>query len=94
MGGFEWDEEKNLANRRKHGISFDEAVEIFAGLTLTHDDAHPDEPRERSYGLLGGIVVVCVIHTDRDGTTRIISARRATRHERSLFDAYLRQASR
>lgn len=94
MAGFEWDGDKNRANRRKHGISFEEAATIFSGPVLSAADDHPDEPRERSYGLLGAIVLVCVIHTDRHGTTRIISARKATSHERKLFDAYLRRASR
>lgn len=93
MAGFEWDEEKNLANRRKHGISFEEASAIFDGPVLSREDEHLGEMRERSYGLLGANVVVCVVHTDRNGSTRIISARKATRNERKLFDAYLRKAA-
>jgi uncharacterized DUF497 family protein len=93
MRRFEWDEEKNRANRRNHGISFEEASTIFKGPVLSLDDeGHDGEIRERSYGLIGGIVVACVIHTDRDGATRIISARKATRNERELFDAYLKKA--
>jgi uncharacterized DUF497 family protein len=95
MSRFEWDEEKNLANQRKHGISFQEACTVFDGPVLSHEDeGHHGEVRERSYGLIGGIVVVCVIHTDRNGATRIISARKATRNERKLFDAYLQRAPR
>jgi uncharacterized DUF497 family protein len=94
MRRFEWDEEKNLANRRKHGIRFEEASTIFEGAVLSlEDDGHQGEVRERSYGFIGGVVVVCVIHTDRDGATRIISARKATRNERRLFDAYLKKAA-
>ena len=50
---FEWDPAKNAANRRKHGISFEEATEIFDGPALSRvdDDIH-GEPRERSYGLV------------------------------------------
>jgi len=51
-----------------------------------------DEVRERSYGLINGITVVCVIHTDRNGATRIISSRKATKSERDLFNAYLKAA--
>jgi len=95
MSRFEWDEEKDLANQRKHGISFREACTIFEGPVLSHEDeGQHSEARERSYGLIGGVVVVCVIHTDRNGATRIISARKATRNERKLFDAYLKRASR
>jgi uncharacterized DUF497 family protein len=94
MSRFEWDEEKNLANRRKHGISFEEASTIFDGPVLSLDDeGHQGEVRERSYGLIGGVVVACVIHTDRDGVIRIISARKATKNERKLFDANLKKAA-
>jgi hypothetical protein len=48
--------------------------------------------RERSYGLIGGVVVVCVIHTEQNGATRIISARKATSNERKFFNAYLQRA--
>jgi uncharacterized DUF497 family protein len=93
MRRFEWDEEKDLVNRRKHGISFEEASTIFDGPVLSlEDEGHQSEIRERSYGLIGGVVAACVIHTDRDGVTRIISARKATRNERKLFDAYLKKA--
>jgi uncharacterized protein len=93
MSGFEWDEAKNLLNRQKHGISFGEAATIFDGPVLSlEDDGDPYEIRERSYGLLGGTVVICVIHTDRGGVTRIISARKATKNERKLFNAYLQKA--
>ena len=94
MRRFEWDEEKNLANRRKHGISFEEAATIFEGpVPSLEDEGHHSEVRERSYGLIGGVVVACIVHTDRDDVTRIISARKATRNERKLFDAYLKKAA-
>jgi uncharacterized DUF497 family protein len=94
MRRFEWDEEKNLANRRKHGIRFEDASTIFDGPMLSLDDeGHDGEIRERSYGLIGGVIVACVIHTDRDGITRIISARKATPNERKLFDAHLKRAA-
>lgn len=95
MSRFEWDEEKNLANRRKHGISFEEAATIFEGPVLSlEDEGHQSEARERSYGLIGGLVVACVVHTDRDGAARIISARKATRNERTHFNDYLQKAAR
>lgn len=84
---------KNAANRAKHGISFEEAVAIFDGPVFSDEDEHDGEARERSYGLLGANVVVCVIHTDRNGKIRIISARKATKQERKHFDAYLKRAS-
>lgn len=94
MSRFEWDEDKNLANRSKHGISFEEASTIFDGPVLSlEEEGHHSEVRERSYGLIGGVVVACIIHTERNGTIRIISARKATSNERKLFDAYLKRAA-
>ena len=57
------------------------------------DEGHDGEVRERSYGLIGGVVVACVVHTNRDGVIRIIGPRKATRNERKLFDAYLKRAA-
>ena len=90
---FEWDPAKNATNRRKHGISFEEAIEIFDGPVLSRadDDIH-GEHRERSYGLIHDVVVVCVVHTQRDAARRIISARKATRKEREEFHVYLTKA--
>ena len=94
MSRFDWREDKNRANRRKHDISFEEASTIFDGPVLSLEDgSDPSEVRERSYGLIGGVVVACVIHTDRDGTIWIISARKATPNERKLFDAYLKRTA-
>lgn len=89
--GYEWDEVKADENRRNHGISFEEATEIFHGPMLTKvDDRHDyGELREISFGLLGSAVVLVVTHTERNGATRIISARKAIRPERKLFYDYL-----
>jgi uncharacterized DUF497 family protein len=93
---FEWDSDKDSANLKKHGISFAEAATIFQADVLTFEDPGSyGELRERSYGHLdgdaSGSVVVCVVHTDRDGATRIISARKATSNERKQFDVYYRK---
>jgi len=75
----EWDDEKNKANFRKHGIRFGEAAQIFAGPILTRIDAREiAELREISFGLIGPVIVLAVVHTDREGVPRIISARKAT----------------
>jgi uncharacterized DUF497 family protein len=93
MPKFEWDPDKNASNLTKHGISFEEAATIFEGPVFTFADEDPaEELRERSYGLINGNTVVCVIHTDRDEVTRIISVRKATKSERDLFNAYLKAA--
>lgn len=93
MPKFEWDDDKNASNLAKHGICFEEAATIFEGPVFTlADENSPEELRERSYGLINGITVICVIHTDRGEATRIISTRKATKIERELFNAYLRKA--
>ncbi len=85
---FEWDEAKNRENIAKHGVSFERASRIFEGpvLTAVDDRFEYGEPREISIGLVDGIAYLTVAHTDRDGVTRIISARPATRNERKRYD--------
>ena len=89
---FEWDESKNQENIRKRKISFERAKTIFDGIVLTEIDDWDDygEVREKSYGLMEGVVVVVVIHTDRNGKIRIISARKATKKERKDYYAHAR----
>ena len=93
---FEWDSEKAAANQAKHGIRFEEAVTIFQDEVLTDaDDAEAGEYRDRSYGRLhdgaGRAITICVVHTDREDRIRIISARKATPHERKQFDVHFRK---
>lgn len=93
MTRFEWDEGKKASNRRKHGIAFEEACGIFDGPVLTiKDEGLHGELRERSFGLIGGVSVLCVVHTDRQGSIRIISARKATANEKRHFDKHLKKA--
>ncbi len=86
---FEWDEAKNRANLRKHGISFNRAVEIFSGPILSIPDDRYDygEARELTFGMTGSLVILAVVHTDRGDVTRIISARRADNDEQRDFEA-------
>lgn len=90
---FEWDEQKNQTNIIKHGISFQEAQEVFNDpklLTYVDDRFDYDEIRELSIGQLflpeQPVIVVLVVHTDRNGVTRIISARRANKKERKRYE--------
>ncbi len=89
---FEWDEDKNRANIVKHGISFEDAARIFQGPVLSWIDDHEDygEEREISIGMIGGIAVLTVTHTDRNGAIRIISARPASREEKERYEQTLR----
>ena len=91
---FEWDEEKNQRNIEDHGIRFEDAQKIFDGPVLTRIDDRDDygEIRETSLGLFNGIVVLMVVHTDREGITRLISARKATKKERHHYEKEVRQA--
>lgn len=90
---FEWDQAKNQANLVKHGISFDEACLIFEGRTLTRVDDRFDygETRHISIGVIRDIVAVVVVHTERSGVTRIISARLAGREEREVYNDHHRE---
>ena len=92
---FEWDEDKNLANIGKHGISFEQAQQIFDAPTFDREDDRTDygETRTISLGLMEGIVVLSVTHTDREGRIRIISARPASRKERAIYHGAIQQAA-
>jgi len=86
----EWDDDKDAINRRKHGIGLGEAAAIFQGPVFTRiDPRETTELRETSLGMIGGVAVLPVVHTDREGVTRLIGARKATRRERRLYHGYL-----
>ncbi|MCC7259508.1 MAG: BrnT family toxin [Alphaproteobacteria bacterium] len=95
--GFEWDEQKDAANQRKHLIGFSEAATIFDRAVLTAEDTRGDygETRYISVGVadVGEYIVVVVAHTPRGENIRIISARRANRKERGRYDAYVRRGA-
>jgi len=82
---YEWDSEKAAENKRKHGVSFDEARSVFLDpLALTFDD--PDhslsEHRFITIGITSNQRLVFVAHVNKDeDRIRIISAREATRRE-------------
>ncbi len=86
---FEWDERKAKQNERKHKVTFEEAITVFADpLSLTiPDPLHSwDEERFVTMGLSAKRRLLVVVHTDRGDTIRIISARRATPRERSEYE--------
>ncbi len=89
---FEWDEQKNLANIRKHGIDFSDAAEAFAGPMLIALDEREEYGEDRWIAL--GMIqarVIAVVYTARDeDTIRIISLRKALRHERERYEQALR----
>jgi uncharacterized DUF497 family protein len=85
-GDFEWDVAKAERNLAKHGIPFEEAAQAFTDpQSVDFSDAlYPDRlvtlamsPQER---------ILCVVTTERGDRTRIISARRASTHERRIYE--------
>jgi len=87
---FEWDAKKASLNKNKHGISFDEAKTVFFDeqAKVIHDPEHSDD--EDRFVILGlsasmKVLVVCHCYREKDSVIRIISARKATRHESKQY---------
>jgi uncharacterized DUF497 family protein len=91
---FAWDEAKATENLRKHRVSFEEACTVFAdeNARLKHD---PDHSRDEERFILLGfsaklrILTVCHAYRENDEVIRIISARKATPHERKQYGSFL-----
>ncbi|MFZ2509374.1 MAG: BrnT family toxin [Steroidobacteraceae bacterium] len=83
---FVWDEAKRRLNLRKHGVDFADAVKIFRGVTFTAEDTRENygEQRFLTLGLLED-QVVSVAHTEQGEEIRIISIRKATKHEARFY---------
>lgn len=87
---FEWDDRKSISNKRKHGVSFEEAQTIFFDDSAIEyaDPAHSDaEDRFLMLGRSYQLRVLVVCHCSRESETviRIISARKATPKERRVY---------
>jgi uncharacterized protein len=86
-----WDEAKNRANRLKHGVSFETARLVFDDpFHVSVPDRHEHgEERWTTIGMVGSVVILLVVHTygeaNGEETVRIISARKATKSERSRY---------
>ena len=89
---YEWDEAKNRKNMAKHGLSFEDAEEVFSGPCVTFEDDRFDYGEERliTLGLLAGRLVV-IAHSPReeDEGTRIISMRKGSRREQKIYQERL-----
>jgi uncharacterized protein len=89
---FEWDSEKDRANLKKHGVSFDLARRVFEDPNhLSTQDRHENgEERWQTLGLVGPVAIFLVAHTIEDGNgeevVRIVSARKANKTERRRYD--------
>lgn len=87
---FEWDSTKAAANKRKHGVSFEEAQSVFYdefAVQFFDDDHSPDEERFLLLGMSGEAKLVLVCHCEREAgkVIRIISARKATKRESAFY---------
>ncbi len=91
----EWDEEKNKINKQRHGISFEEAKEVFNDPNSIefYDKIHStkDEDRYICIGHTTKYLLIMTVYTDRAGNIRIISARKANAKERELYYDGLRK---
>jgi uncharacterized DUF497 family protein len=87
---FAWDSNKNSSNKRKHGVSFEEAQTVFYD-DYAHLIADPDHSEEEDHFIILGrsirlrILVVCHCYREDDEIIRIISARRANRAEQRFY---------
>lgn len=88
---FAWDDRKAKSNKRKHRVSFEEAMTAFADddALLDHDDEFPGA--EDRFILLGAssrfrVLVICHTYRREDSVIRIISARKATARERTAYN--------
>lgn len=86
---FEWDEEKNKANKRKHGVDFEMAVRVFLDSKRIEklDIARStlEEERMNIIGRVSNTLILFVVSTDRNDKMRIISARKAEPSEEAEY---------
>ena len=83
---FEWDEDKNIANIKKHHIDFNDAILVFTDENRIelYDESHSsEEDRYNTIGMVGELLFV--VYTERKDVIRMISARLANRYERRLY---------
>ncbi|MHB1145405.1 MAG: BrnT family toxin [Thiobacillus sp.] len=86
---FAWDAAKAAANLAKHGVSFEEAATVFGdplALTFNDPDHSLDEHRLLTFGVSDRNRVLLVVNVERGRILRIISARKATKHERDIYE--------
>jgi uncharacterized DUF497 family protein len=86
--GYDWDDRKNRSNRRKHGISLEDAAAVFDDPgSVEWICSDPGDPEIR-YMIVGrlGWKLISVVYTERGDSIRLISAREANRDERRTYD--------
>jgi uncharacterized protein len=87
---FEWDENKRLSNLSKHGVDFEDVRFIFDGDTVTVEDDRYNYGEQRlvTFGFLRGSIISVThteTHSEHGDVIRVISARKATKHEQQLY---------
>ena len=87
---FEWDENKNKINKKKHGLSFEEAVEVFGDENAILFDDPDHSLYEDRFLIIGAIksTKICIVshcYRDDDNVIRLISAREATKSEKKIY---------
>ncbi|MBS0184478.1 MAG: BrnT family toxin [Nitrospira sp.] len=86
---FEWDDEKAKANLKKHRVGFDEAITVFTdpfSVTIPDPGHSADEQRYVDIGSSDKGRMLVVVYTERNSNIRIISCRKATPSERTLYE--------
>ena len=88
---FEWDEQKNQRNVHKHGLSFADAWEMFQMPMLVEIDDREDYGEERWIGIgrIRNRTVIAVYSEPDNASIRIISLRKALKHERQAYEEYI-----
>lgn len=88
---FEWDNDKNIENIRKHGVSFEEAKTVFndAFAVFSYDEKHSSYGNEERFHIIGlsdkaNLLLVCHCYKEKD-VIRIISAWKATTNEKDIY---------
>jgi len=87
---FTWDDNKNISNKRKYGISFEEAQTVFFDENAIEFDDPDHSINEERFILLGlnqnlKVLVVCHCYRSNESEIRIITARKATKKEQTVY---------
>ena len=90
VGRWTWDPAKDASNLVDHGLSLADGIPVLDGdpLAASRADEYRDGSRYQTVGSAGGVAVLFIVHTEpgEDAPGRIISVRRATRHERKAYE--------
>jgi hypothetical protein len=86
FGEFEWDEDKARSNQAKHGVSFEEATTVFGDPRAIDAPDIYEPDRFVIIGLSAQARVLFVVHAERGERIRIISARRASKPQRRMYE--------